>query len=150
MFEGGHKLRSLVGVVPKPVQQFGKSPLRRVNSAAPLDGLQAFPVSHVRDFGSLALGSVVAPQVILAERPKIFSDRNHRGARGIERDRLHLISWNARLLQDLARGGSERPHVVLMRLGGVFGVFALAVQGVLGDSGFEQASFAIYQRNTST
>ena len=40
--------------------------------------------------------------------------------------------------------------MVVMRLGGVFGVFALAMQGVLGDSGFEQASFAIDQRNTNT
>jgi hypothetical protein len=32
-----------------------------------------------------------------------------------------------------------------MGLGSVFGIFALAMQWVLGDSGFEQASLAIDQ-----
>ena len=39
--------------------------------------------------------------------------------------------------------------MVVMRLGSVFGIFALAVQRVLGDRGFEQASFAIDQRNAN-
>ena len=35
-----------------------------------------------------------------------------------------------------------------MGLGGIFRIFALAMQRVLGDGGFEQATFAVDQRNT--
>jgi hypothetical protein len=50
---------------------------------------------------------------------------------------------------EIARCGGKRPHVIFMGLGSVFGIFALAVQRVLGDRGFEQASFAIDQGNAN-
>ena len=106
-------------------------------------------MSRFGDLGRFAFGAVIAPQVVLAEGLKILADRNHGGTRGIERDGLHLISRDAGLLQDFARRGDQRPHVVVMGLRGVFGIFALAVQRILGDGGFEQAAFAVDQRNTN-
>src|SRR5580658_10260728 len=149
MLESGDERRPLVRVVSKPVQKLGKSPLRRIDAATPLDSLQALAVSGLGDLGSLSYGAMVAPEVILAEWLKIFSHRNHGRPRGIERDGLHLIPCDAGVLQGLACCRSQCPHVIVMGLGGVFGVFALAVQRIFGDGGFEQAAFTIDERNAN-
>ncbi len=60
-----------------------------------------------------------------------------------------LIAGDAGLLQDFARGRGQRPHVIVMRLRGIFRIFALAVQRILGDGGVEQATFAVDQRNAN-
>ena len=91
-------------MVAEPVQQLGKSPLRRVDATAPLDGFQTLAPSRFGDLGGFPLRSVVTPQVILTQRLEIFAHRNHRGTGGIERDRLYLAAWDAGGLQDLAGG----------------------------------------------
>ena len=59
------------------MQQLGKSPLVRVNAAAPLYGFQAIAVSCFCDLGRFAFGAMIAPQIIFAERLKVFADGNH-------------------------------------------------------------------------
>jgi len=48
-----------------------------------------------------------------------------------------------------ARRGGQCPHVIVMGLGGIFRIFALAVQCVLGDGGLDQTPFAVDKRNTN-
>ena len=86
-----------------------------------------------RDFRRFALSPMIAPQVVLAERLQILANRNYRRARGIESDRLYLISCDAGFPHRLTGGGGQGSHVIFVRLGGVFRVFALAVQGVFGN-----------------
>jgi hypothetical protein len=96
--------------------------------------LQLFAVGR-GDLRSLAFGAMVAPEVVFAERLHVLAHGNDRGSRGVERDGFHLIAGDAGFLQGLARGGGQRAHVVVMRLGGVFRIFALAVQWIFGDGG---------------
>ena len=147
VLEGGNEFRSLAGIVAQPVQQLGKSPLRRIHAAAPLDRFQPFAVSGFGDLRRLALGAMVAPQVVLAERLHVFADRNHRRAGGIERNGLDLIAADAGFLHRLARGGGQGAHVIFVRLGGVFRIFALAVQRIFGNRGFQQPALAVHDRN---
>src|SRR6185369_2958607 len=65
----------------------------------------------------------------------------------IESDRLDLATGDAGFLDRLAGGGGQGTHVVFVRLGGVFRVFALAVQGIFGDRGPQQPAFAIHDRD---
>jgi hypothetical protein len=101
------------------------------------------------DLSRLAFRAVIAPQIIFPERPKIFANGNHGRTRGVECDGLHLISRNAGFLQGLTRRSSQCTHVVVVRLGGVFRIFALAVQRVLDAGGVNQAALAVDQRNTN-
>ncbi len=77
MFERGRKTRAFFGIVAQPMQQLRKSPLRGINSAAPVDGLEFFAARGLGDQRRFAPGAVVAPQVILIEGLKFFADRNH-------------------------------------------------------------------------
>ena len=61
----------------KPVQQLGKSPLRRINPAAPMDSFKFFPMRGFGDLRCFAFGAVIAPQIIFTERLKIFPYRNN-------------------------------------------------------------------------
>jgi len=127
VFQCRGEFRSLLRIVPKPVQQLGKSPLGGVNPAAPLNRLQTFPMCRGGDLGGFAFGAVIAPQVVLAQRLKILVDRNDRGARGVERDRQHLIACNAGLLQSFAHRGSQRLHLIIVRLRRVLRILAFAM-----------------------
>ena len=50
MLEGGGKIVAFVGIVAQPVQQLRESPLRGIDSAAPLNGFEFLPVSGLCDF----------------------------------------------------------------------------------------------------
>ncbi len=47
----------------------------------------------------------------------------------------------------VARGFRQRPHMVFVRLGSVFRIFALAVQRVLGNRRCQQATLAVHDRH---
>ena len=133
-----------VGVVAQPVQQLGKSPLGGIDAAAPLDGFELFAVRGFGDLGGFAFGAVVAPEIVVVERLQILVDGNDRGAGGVESDGFDLVAGDAGLLERLARGGGQGAHVVVMRLRGVFGIFALAMQRIFGNGGVEQAALAVH------
>ncbi len=97
-----------------------------------------------RDLRSLALGAMVAPQVVFAERLQVFAHRNDRRASGVERNRFDLVARDTGFLHRLASCGGQRAHVVLVRLGGVFRVFAFAVQGIFGEGRVQQPALAVH------
>jgi hypothetical protein len=78
---------------------------------------------------------------------QIFSDRNDGRACGVQRNGENLIRGNFGLLEGFASSSRQSPHVIGMGLRGVFRVFALAVDRILGDGGSEPAAFAIHKRN---
>src|SRR4051794_9098227 len=82
VLEGGGEMIALVGIVAKPVEEFGEAPLGGVNAAAPVDGFEFLAMSGVGDFGSFALGTVIAPEVIVVERIHGGVDGNDGGASG--------------------------------------------------------------------
>ena len=135
VLEGGDEFGALVGIVPQPVQQLGESPLRRIDSAAPVDRFQPFAMRGFGDLRGFAFGAVIAPQIVFAERLQVLADGNHGRAGGIERDGLDLIAGDAGFLHRLARGRGQGAHVIFVRLGGVFGIFAFAMQRIFGDRG---------------
>ena len=99
------------------------------------------------NFRRLALGAMVAPQVVLVEGLHVFAHGNDRGTRGIEGNGLYLVAGDAGLLHRLAGGGGQRAHVVSVRLGGVFRIFTFAVQGIFGDRGLEQPALTVHDRH---
>jgi hypothetical protein len=58
-----------------------------------------------------------------------------------------LVTVNAGRLDGLAGGGIQSQQVVAVRLRGEFGVFALAVQRVLGEGGGDEATLTIDERD---
>ena len=79
------------------------------------------------DLGSFTLGPVVAPQIIFAERLKIFANRNYRRAGRVESNRFYFVTRNPRLLHGIARGCGQCSHVIVMRLGRILRIFAFAM-----------------------
>ena len=65
-------------------------------------------------------------------------------AGGIESDGFDLVAGDAGFLHRLASGRGQGAHVIFVRLGGVFRIFALAVQRIFGDRGFEQPALAVH------
>src|SRR5215472_6751655 len=90
---------------------------------------------------------MVAPEVVVVEGLKVFPYRNHRGTRGVERNREDLIAGNACLLQHFSRGSGQGAHVIGVRLRSEFGIFAFAVQRIVSHGRGKHAAFAIYKRN---
>ena len=88
----GNKLRTLRRIMAEPVQQFRKAPFRRVHPAAPLNGFQSFAVGRFSDLSRFPFRSMIAPQIVFAERLQVFSNRNHRGARGIQGNGFDLLA----------------------------------------------------------
>ena len=89
------------------------------------------------DFGGFAFGAMIAPQVVFAEGLHVFADGNYRGTGGVEGDGLDLIAADGGLFQHFAHGGGEGAHVIVVRLRGVFGIFALAMKRIFLDGGLE-------------
>jgi hypothetical protein len=100
-----------------------------------------------RDLCCLTLGPMIAPQVVLAERLQVFANCNHGGTGSIDSNGLYLVARDTGFLHGLPSGGGQSAHMVFVRLGGVFGVFALAVQRIFGDGGFQQAALAVNDRD---
>src|SRR5208337_2079597 len=92
MLEGANEFPTLFGIVAQPVQEFGKTPLRRVSSAAPVDRLKAGAVRRLRDQCSFTPAPVVTPKVILVEGREFISNRNDAGAGGIDCQRGNLAA----------------------------------------------------------
>src|SRR5581483_11558749 len=91
VLEGTGEFVALVGIMPQPMEQLRESPFRRVHAATPIDGFEPFVVRGGSDLGRFALRAMIAPQVVLAKRLKIFIDRNYRRSGGIERNRFYLL-----------------------------------------------------------
>ena len=123
---------ALLRIVAQPVQQLGESPLMGVDPAAPLDRFQLFAVGELGNLLRLALGAMVAPQIVVIERLHACVDRHHARAGGIERDGLDLLARNSRLGQHRPHGADQRIHLILMRLGGEIRVFPLTLQRIFG------------------
>ena len=66
------------------------------------------------DLRRLAFGSMIAPQVVFAERLHVFAHGNDRGTRGIESNGLYLVTGDTGLLHRLAGGGSQGTHVIFV------------------------------------
>ena len=66
VLERGGELSSLFRIVAQPMQQLGKAPLMRIDTAAPLNGFEVFFVRQRRDLLRLRGGAMVAPEVVLA------------------------------------------------------------------------------------
>src|SRR4029077_13076936 len=146
VLEGGGKLRSLVSIVAQPMQEFRKTPFRRVDTAAPLYRFQTFAVRRLGDLCGFALRTMIGPQVIFAERFKVLVDRNDRGTGGIQRDGFHPISADPCALDRVASSGSQGSHVIGMGLGGILWILALAMERVFGNRRGEEALRAIDNR----
>ncbi len=68
IFERRRQAITLIGIMPKPVQQLGKSPLRRIGAATPVDRLQSKGVRPLGDLLGLAPGAMIAPERIVVKR----------------------------------------------------------------------------------
>ena len=99
-------------------------------------------------FFGFALSAVVAPQVVLTQWPQIFINRNHGRTSRIESDGFNLIAGNSRLLYGRVRSFGQCSHVVIMGLGGVLRIFALAVQGIFRNCGSKHSALAVHNGNT--
>ena len=80
MFQRRNHARALLRVVPQPVQQFGESPLVRVDAAAPLDPFKTQFMRLARDLLGLGKGAMIAPQVVLIERLQALRPRESRSS----------------------------------------------------------------------
>jgi hypothetical protein len=72
------------------MEELGKSPLMRVDAAAPFNAFKAELVRLAGDLLGLGEGAMIAPQVVFVERGQALADGNDARARGVERDRGNL------------------------------------------------------------
>src|SRR5713226_9747097 len=133
----------------KPVEEFREAPFRGIDASAPVDRGELFAVRGCGDFRGFGFGAMITPQIIVIERLEIFADGNDGGAGGVESNGENLIGGNAGLSNDLASSSRQGAHMIFMRLRGVFGIFAFAVQGIFGDGGSEQAALAVHDGNSN-
>src|SRR5215470_13030919 len=150
VFKCRSEVCALCRIVAKPMQQLGNTPLRGVHTTALLDGFQLLAMGGFRDFRGLAFSTMVAPQVVLAERLQVFVDGNDGRSGGIESNRLDLVPGNTGLLYGLTRGLGQSTHVIFMGLGRVLGILPFAMEWIIDDGRSQQAAFAIDDRNAHT
>jgi hypothetical protein len=86
---------------------------------------------------SEAFRPVIAPKIIFIERFEIFPNRDHRGAGGVHCERVRLIAGDMRLLHRLAGSTCQSAYLIVVRLRGILGVFAFAVERVFCKCGSE-------------
>ena len=65
--------------------------------------------------------------------------RHHRRPGGIECDCRDIGSRDSGLRYRLAHGCRERAHVIVVRLGGVLGIFSLAMERIFADGRGQRA-----------
>ena len=75
-------------------------------------------------------------------------DGDDAGAGGVERDGFDLVAGMPVSCEHLTHGLDERVHLVVVRLRGVVGVVAAAVQGVAGGGCAEAAALGVEQGDT--
>ncbi len=88
---------------------------------------------NVRDFGSLGLAAMIAPQIIVIERLEIFSDGNNGGTGRIQSDGQDLIGGKPGFPDSVTGSSGQCTHVIFVRLRGVFGIFAFAMERIFSD-----------------
>ena len=134
-------------VVAEEVEEFGPAPFAGVGAAAPVDGGEFGLVGGLGDLGGFAPGAVVAPEVVIVDGLHVFVDGYDAGAGGVDGQGFDGMAVDVGFGDGGLHGFGEGSHVVGVALGGVVGVFALAVEGV-GGGGEAQAAFCIvYERH---
>jgi hypothetical protein len=141
------KSAALVGVVAQPVEQFRKAPLRRIRSAAPIDGLKLLLLSRPGDERRFPPGPVIAPQIIFAERLEPSANRNDARTGRVDGQRRDLTPGQLRRTQSALHRLGQRAQMVVVALGGVIGVRLQAMEGIFGDAGAESAAVGIHESN---
>src|ERR1035437_7875157 len=149
MFQGGSKARALAGVVAQPVEQFGEAPFAGIDAAAPVDSFQLGGVRGGGDLGGFPPGAVVAPEIVIVDGLEVGIDRDHTGARGVERDGLNGAAVDSGGIDGSLRGGDQGVHVIGVALRGVVRVFLCAKQRVLGCARAETALDRIEDGNAN-
>ena len=76
----------LLRIVAQPMQEFRKSPLVRVDAAAPCNAFKSQLVRLLGNLLGLGKGAMVAPKVVFVERLQAFAHRNHARSGRVERD----------------------------------------------------------------
>jgi hypothetical protein len=92
VLEGAGEPAARVGIVAQPVQQLREAPFRGVDAAAPLDRLEPLPVRERGDLGGFLPRTVIAPQVVVAERLQPGVDGDDARAGRVDRDRRDLAA----------------------------------------------------------
>ena len=132
------------------MQELGKSPLVGVDAAAPFDALKAELVGFAGNLLGLGKGAMIAPQVVFAERLQALADRNDARSRGVERDGGNVCSVHARGPERVPGGRGESGHLVGVRLRGVVGIFAAAMQRIRDRCGADGAFLAVNESDANT
>src|SRR5258708_1234574 len=65
----------------------------------------------------------------------------------VQRDRFDNGARNRSFLQSLPGSGRQREHVIVMRLSGVFRIFAFSMQRIFGNRGTDEPASAIHKRD---
>src|SRR5437867_5448060 len=84
-----------------------------------------------------------------SERRKVLCEGNDGSARRIRRTSEGLIGVNACLSNDFTSGRCERLHMIFMRLRGVFGILAFAMQRIFSVGGGKQPTLAVHDGNAN-
>jgi hypothetical protein len=92
---------------------------------------------------------MVAPQIIFVERLQIVADGNYRGAGSIDSERQDLIAGDSGFLDSLARSDSQGAHLIVVRLRGIFRIFAFAMERIFGKRSRKQTAFAVHDGNAN-
>src|SRR5262249_13636075 len=95
MLEGRGKVGALFRVVSQPVQQLGEAPFRRIDAATPVNCGKPFAMGGFGDFRGFGFGAMIAPEIVVVERPQTFVDGYDRGASGVESQSLDGGSLDA-------------------------------------------------------
>src|SRR5580704_11430265 len=90
---------------------------------------------------------MIAPQVVLIERPELFVYGDNAGAGGVDGQRGDLVAGNIRSRDGLARSFGKGAHVVFVTLRGVIGIVFLAMQRIFSQAGAEAALRGIDDRD---
>src|SRR5437764_9823272 len=150
MFESSRKLRTLIRIVAKPMQQLRETPLGRINPAAPIDGGELLLVRGFSDERSFLPRAMIAPEIIFIERLETSANRNDARTSCIDRERGDLVSGNFGSAYGLASGVGERTHVIRVTLHGVVRVFFLPMQRIFGNARAEAAAFRVHDGDANT
>src|SRR4051812_22715305 len=147
MLERRHELVRAVAIMPQPMEKLGESPLRGVDSSTPLDRLQAKFVCFACDLGSFFPGPVIAPEIVLVERLKIFSYRDDARSGGVERHGPNAGPFHTGRSQRFTHGAYESCHVVRMALRGLIGIVAAAMKRVVRSSSPQTSPIPVENRD---
>src|SRR5579859_5206200 len=128
MFERRDKTLALLRIVAKPMKQFRKAPLGRVDATAPLDHFELFAARRLGDQRGFSPRAMVAPQIIIAEGFEIFADRNYARSCRVDGQSRNLVAWHLRGSNRLLHGLSKRLHVIRVALRGIVRVVLLPLK----------------------